>query len=87
MLRARRFATWEKLFATFQMLFATFATPATRSTTDTLPHLNRAAQDPSDASARIRRPDASSSVKVLISFFSLIVSVQKVVPTLTSKKR
>jgi hypothetical protein len=38
-----------KLFATFQKFFAIFATPATRSTADTLPHLNRAAQDPSDA--------------------------------------
>jgi hypothetical protein len=63
MLRARRFATWGKLFATFQKLFATFATPATRSTADTLPHLNRAAQDPPDASARIRRPGASSSLE------------------------
>jgi hypothetical protein len=70
MLRAWRFATWEKLFATFQKWFATFATPATWSTADTLPHLNRAAQDLSDASARIRRPGASSSGAQIIEMVS-----------------
>jgi hypothetical protein len=42
-------------------LFATSLRLATRSTADTLPHLNRAAADPSDASARIGRPGSSNS--------------------------
>jgi hypothetical protein len=66
MLQAPRFATWEKLFATSQKLFATSLRLATRSTADTLPHLNRTAADPSDASARIGRLGASSSVLALV---------------------
>jgi hypothetical protein len=46
-----------------------YARLATRSTTDTLPHLNRAAADPSDASARIGRPGASSSVLSILDPF------------------
>jgi hypothetical protein len=55
-------ATWEKLFATSQKLFATSLRLAKRSTADTLPDPNRAAQHPSDASAWVRRPAASSAV-------------------------
>jgi hypothetical protein len=73
MLRARRFATWEKLFATFQKLFATFTTSATRSTADTPPHLNRAVQDPSDTDARIGRPGASSYVSDVVSRIASMV--------------
>jgi hypothetical protein len=62
MLQGRRFATWEKIFATSQKLFATFATPRNdRRLIDSL-HPNRVVQDPSDVSARIGRPGASSSV-------------------------
>jgi hypothetical protein len=61
MLQASRFTTWEKLFATSQKLFATSLRLATRSTTDMLPHLNRAVVDPSDASARIGHPGTSNN--------------------------
>jgi hypothetical protein len=44
-----------------QKLFATSICLATRSTADTFPDLNRVAANPSDASARIGRPGASSS--------------------------
>jgi hypothetical protein len=70
MLEASRFATWEKLFATSQNLFATSLRLATRSTADTLSDVNRAAADPSDASARIGRPGASSSVPDYIGSWS-----------------
>jgi hypothetical protein len=63
MFHGRRFATWENLFATSQKLFVTFSAP--RNPDRRLicsPHPNRAAQHPSDASAQIGRPGASSSV-------------------------
>jgi hypothetical protein len=55
-------------------LFATSLRLATRSTADTLPHLNRAAADPSDVSARIGRPGASSSVTDNVILICLLCS-------------
>jgi hypothetical protein len=61
MLHGRRFATLNTLFRNIVKVFRNIPRVAPRSTADRGLHPNRAAQHPSDASARIGRPGASST--------------------------
>jgi hypothetical protein len=65
MLHGRRFATWGKALRNIEKVFRNIlcASQPDRRLIGS-PHPNRAAQHPSDASARIRRPGASSSVLI-----------------------